>query len=200
MPQSKASWRRRVGRVTVYRRGTRYWIYYRQGRQIRKPVGTNRDDALALAAKVNAQLAEGAPTLLAFQPIDLKGLIAKWLDHHEHIRRSSLATVRRYGTAARHLANHVDGAYGKIRADRFDSSGAERFVRYLRTIKVSPNGQVNTKKRRMRDKGVVFVLGHAEPCSTLPTRSGISPPTLRIRSPAWRLSACPSKMRSRFGR
>ena len=159
MSRSKAPWRRRIGRVTVYRRGTRYWIYYRQGRQIRKPVGTNRDDALALAAKVNAQLAEGAPTLLAFQPIDVKGLIAKWLEHHEDVRRSSLATVRRYGTAARHLASHVDGAYGKIRADRFDSSAAERFVRYLRTIKVSPNGQANTKKRRMRDKGVVFVLG-----------------------------------------
>ena len=100
MSQSKASWRRRVGRVTVYRRGTRFWIYYRQGRQIRKLVGTNRDEALALAAKVNAPLAEGAPTLLAFQPIDVKGLIAKWLEHHEDVRRSSLATVRRYGTAS----------------------------------------------------------------------------------------------------
>ncbi len=194
MPQSKASWRRRVGRVTVYRRGTRYWIYYRQGRQIRKPVGTNRDDALALAAKVNAQLAEGAPTLLAFQPIDVKDLIAKWLEHHEDVRRSSLATVGRYGTAARHLANHVDGTYGKIRADRFDSFAISARSRSRRTV-----------RRTRRSVGCATRVsssswGHAEPCSTLPRRSDIYPPTLRIRSPAWRSSGCPSKMRSRFGR
>ena len=96
MSRSKQSWRRRVGRVSVYQRGTQYWIYYRNGVQVRKPVGANRNDAIALAAKINAQLAEGAPTVLAFQPIDVRDLIETWLDHHEHVRRSSLATVRRY--------------------------------------------------------------------------------------------------------
>jgi len=96
MSQSKRTWRRRIGRVTVYLRGSRYWIYYRQGKQVRRPVGTNKEEALALAAKINAQLAEGAPTILAFQPIAVDALVAKWLDHHEHVRRSSLATVRRY--------------------------------------------------------------------------------------------------------
>ena len=61
MSRSRRKWRRRVGRVSVYRRGGRFWIYYRQGKQIRRPVGTSRDEALALAAKINAQLAEGTP-------------------------------------------------------------------------------------------------------------------------------------------
>ena len=65
----KRSWRRRVGRVTVYQRGGTLWIYYRQGHPVRRPVGTSREEALALAAKINAQLADGAPTMLAFQPI-----------------------------------------------------------------------------------------------------------------------------------
>ena len=62
MSQSKRTWRRRIGRVTVYLRGSRYWIYYRQGKQVRRPVGTSKEEALALAPKINAQLAEGAPT------------------------------------------------------------------------------------------------------------------------------------------
>jgi site-specific recombinase XerD len=160
MSGSKRSWRRRVGRVSVYQRGIRYWIYYRDaGRQIRRAIGPNRADALTLAAKVNAQLSEGAPTLLAFRPVGLQELVAKWLDYHEHVRRSSLATVQRYRTAVGHLSNYVVTSHGHLRSDQFDASKAERFVRYLRTTKVSPNGHRNTLKGTMRDKGIQFVLG-----------------------------------------
>lgn len=164
MPSSKREWRRRIGRVTAYQRGQRYWIYYRQGRQIRQPVGTDRDEALTLAAKINAQLAEGAPTALAFQPINVDVLIDKWLDHHEQIRRSSVTTVSRYRTAVAHLKRFVQSLRGGLRAHRFDASMAEDFVRYLRTSEVSPNGHKNAKKRAMRDKGVIFVL---EACRAL---------------------------------
>jgi integrase len=159
MPPATGKWRRRVGRVTVYRRGQRYWIYYRQGRQVRRPVGTSREAALAQAARINAQLAEGAPTEVAFQPIAIEQLIVRWLEHHEHVRRSSLATVQRYRTAVGHLLDFVKTRRDSIRADRFSLEMAEKFVRYLRTTRVSPNGHANTKRRLMRDKGVVFVLG-----------------------------------------
>lgn len=159
MSKSNGKWRRRIGRVSVYRRGQHYWVYYRQGRQIRRPVGTCRSEALALASKVNAQLAEGAPTALAFRPVDLRELINRWLDHHEQVRRSSLVTVQRYRTAVGHLRNFVASARGNIRVDRFTSNMAEEFVRHLRTTEVTPNGHPNTQKRVMRDKGVVFILG-----------------------------------------
>jgi integrase len=133
MSSSKRKWRRRIGRVTAYQRGQRYWIYYRQGRQIRQPVGLDRDEAAALAAKVNAQLAEGAPAALAFQPINVGVLIDKWLDHHEQIRMSSVAAVRRYRTAVAHLRTYVRSTQGGLRVHRFDVSMAEDLVRYLRT-------------------------------------------------------------------
>nr|CAI78882.1 hypothetical protein fc96 [uncultured bacterium] len=57
--------RRRVGRVTVYQRGRRFWVYYRQGGEvIRRAVGVDRAEALSLAARINAELAEGSPTSL----------------------------------------------------------------------------------------------------------------------------------------
>lgn len=164
MSSSKPAWRRRVGRVSVYQRGERYWIYYRQGRQFRYPVGTDRAEALALGAKVNAQLAEGVPTLLSFQPIAIDALVRKWLEHHEQIRRSSLATTQRYRTAVAHLVHYIQSTRGSLRADRLDASLTEGFVRYLRATPVSPNGHKNTPKRTMRDKKVVFVL---ESCRSL---------------------------------
>jgi integrase len=159
MSHRKRPWRRRVGRVSVYQRGGRYWIYYRQGRPIRRPLGPQREEALALAARINAELAEGAPTVLEFRPIDLRKLIDSWLNYHEDVRRSSLATVRRYRTAIQHLANFVQTNCGAIRADRFSSTMAEDFVRHLRTTKVAPNGHANARKRTIRDKGIVFILG-----------------------------------------
>lgn len=156
---AKSSWKRRVGRVTVYARGQRYWVYYRQGKVIRRPVGSNRGDALTLAARINTELAEGAPTSLACKPIDLTALARSWLDHHENVRRSSLATIRRYRTAVQHLLNFAEEEAGGLRTDRVTQAMAESFVRYLRTVSISSNGHENTVKRRMRDKGVVFVLG-----------------------------------------
>jgi hypothetical protein len=90
MASSKRSWRRRVGRVTVYQCGGGFWIHYRDYKPVRRPVGTSREEALTLAAKINAQLSDGVPTMLAFQPIAVTAMIAKWLDHQEHVRRSAV--------------------------------------------------------------------------------------------------------------
>lgn len=158
MSSSKRAWRRRIGRVTVYQRGDRYWVYYRQGKAIRRAIGTDRQEALAVAAKINAELAEGAPALLSFQPISLDSLIACWLDHHEHVRRSAVNTVNRYRTAIQHLKRFVESTHPAIRADRFDARMAEQYVRHLRTTKVTPNGCRGATRRTMRDKGVIFVL------------------------------------------
>ena len=125
---------------------------------IRRAVGIDRAGALALAARINAELAEGAPTSLAFRPVEIAGLIAKWLDHHEQVRRSSVATIRRYRTANQHFGGFVATRHGKQRADRFTTGMAEEFVRHLRTIQVAPNGHPNASRRALRDKGVVFVL------------------------------------------
>lgn len=140
-------------------------MYYRQGGEvIRRAVDLDRTEALSLAARINAELAEGAPTSLAFRPVEVVGLIAKWLDHHEQVRRSSVATVRRYRTAIQHLGDFVTSRYGKLRADRFTTGMAEEFVRHLRTIQVAPNGHPNASRRALREKGVVFVL---QPCRAL---------------------------------
>jgi integrase len=117
-----------------------------------------------LAAEVNVQLAVGAPAATSFEPITLADLRQRWLDHHEHVLRSAVSTINRYRTASQHLLNFAETAKLAKRVCQFKEAQAEAFVRYLRGLKVAPNGHPNSDLRSLRDKGIRFIL---EVCRTL---------------------------------
>lgn len=99
----------RVGRVSLYEHHGAWWIYYRDGRrQIRRKVGSSRADAEQVAAQVHGQLIAGAPTLLAFSPISVGELRQQFLNFHEDVLRSSVATIRRYRAATKYLEDYVN--------------------------------------------------------------------------------------------
>lgn len=150
----KRSGRFRVGRVSVYPHHGAWWIYYRDGRPVRRKVGRDRTEAEQVAAKVHAQLAEGAPTLLGFVPIGVAELRRRFLDYHESVLHSTLGTVRRYRAATRHLVD-FDQSSHKAAAHQID---VEDFAAYLRRIEVAPNGHPSTPRRRLRHKGIRFIL------------------------------------------
>ena len=58
---------------------------------------------MRLAAQINGQLASDAPAALSYRPVSIDELRSGWLDHHEHVARSSIQTVRRYRAATEHL-------------------------------------------------------------------------------------------------
>src|SRR4051812_30333305 len=92
----------RVGRVSLYRHHGAWWAYYRDGgKPVRRRVAETRPEAEQVAAQVNAQLASGAPTLLAFTPVSVADLRQQFLAYHEHVLKSSVGTVRRYRAATR---------------------------------------------------------------------------------------------------
>ncbi len=156
--RKRAPRRRRIGHVSYYVHHGAWHIYYREGsRQVRRRVGDSEELAAQVAAQVNAQLSTAAPTLFSFTPVTVAELRRRFLDHHEHILRSSLATVRRYRAATQHLENFASGQP----AHELD---AEAFVRHLRTIRVAPNGHAKATRRPLRDKGVRFIL---ETCRSL---------------------------------
>jgi len=150
---------RRVGRVTVYLRGEVWYVYYYEnGRRVRRRLGGSWLEAKQLAAQVNAQLATGAPAMLSFEPVSIPELRRRWLDHHEHVLRSSVATIRRYRAATDHLVRFMENGNAVKSADGVALSTAEQFARYLRRVKAFPNGHPNTATRTLRDKGVIFIL------------------------------------------
>jgi integrase len=153
-PRGRA--RSRVGRVSVYAHHNSWWVYYRDaGRVIRRKVASNRADADQVAAQINAQLALQAPTLVGFTPVTVPVLRREFLEHHEHVLNSTIPTINRYRSATQHLENFscAQGTNCLAHAVR-----PEAFVRYLRTLEIAPNGHANTAKRRLRDKGLHYIL------------------------------------------
>jgi integrase len=164
-PRGKKSPSFRVGRVRAFLRGRVWYLcYHEQGRRHQPRVGPDREAARQLAAEINAQLEVGAPTALGFESIAIPDLRQRWLDHHEYVRRSSLETIRRYRAATEHLLNFVADVRPLRRVSDFRPIHAEEFVRHLRSLQVAPNGHRNSARRRLRDKGIKYIL---ETCSTL---------------------------------
>lgn len=154
--------RGRVGQVSYYRHHGGWWLYYReQGRPVRRRVADSADVAAQIAAQVNAQLAVAAPSMFSFTPLPVAELRRRFLDFHEHVIRSSLGTVGRYRAATQHLENYAGTSGSNRPAHELD---AEDFVRYLRTLRIAPNGHVRTARRPLRDKGIRFIL---ETCRSL---------------------------------
>jgi hypothetical protein len=162
-----SSQRVRIGRVSAYEHHGAWWLYYREGgKPIRCKVSATRTEAEQVAAQVNAQLTQGAPTLLAFNPVSVPELRQQFLDYHEQVLRSSVGTVRRYRAATGHLENF---ALSRTSPPQAHEVKAEQFASYLRSIEVAPNGHPNTAKRRLRDKGIEFIL---QTCRALYTFAG----------------------------
>ncbi len=165
MSSTKKSKSFRVGRVRAYLRSRIWYLcYHEHGRRHQPRVGPDRDVARQMAAEINAQLEVGAPSALGFEPISIPDLRQRWLDHHEQVRRSSLETIRRYRAATEHLINFVSKVRPLRRVSDYRPVHAEEFVRYLRSLQIAPNGHRNASKRRLRDKGIKYIL---ETCSTL---------------------------------
>lgn len=155
----------RVGKVLGYLRGKVWYLYYHEQGQRRRPrVGPDADVARQMAAQINGQLEVGAPAALSFEPISLVELRDRWLSHHEHVLRSSVSSISRYRTATEHLLRYVQAVKPVKLASHFHTSHAEDFVRYLRTLRVSPNGHPHSAKRPLLDKGIQYIL---ETCRTL---------------------------------
>jgi integrase len=150
----------RIGRVRAYRRGEVWYLhYYEHGRRRQPRVGPDRVRARQAAAEINAQLECGAPSALGFEPIAIAALTHRWLEHHEYVRRSSVATIQRYRSATAHLLRFVADVRPVRRVSEFRAQQAEEFVRYLRSLKTAPNGHPRAGKRPLKDAGIRFILG-----------------------------------------
>lgn len=162
MARARKSVRHRIGKVSYYEHHGAWHVYYRDGsKQVRRRAGDTEREAAQVAAQVHAQLSVAAPTLFSFTPVTVAELRRQWLDYHEHVLRSSLATISRYRAATQHLENFALEANPGKPAHELHG---ENFVRYLRMLEISPNGHAHTRRRTLRDKGVRFIL---ETCRSL---------------------------------
>jgi len=149
----------RVGKVRGDLRGRVWYLtYHEHGIRQRPRVGRDLVAAKLLAAQINGQLASDAPAALSYRPVSIDELRSGWLDHHEHVARSSIQTVRRYRAATEHLERFLNQERVPRSTAHFRLEHAEKFVKYLRSIQVHPNGHAKSATRPLLDKGIKFIL------------------------------------------
>lgn len=154
--------RLRIGCASVYFHHGAWWIYYRdQGKAHRVKSGASQSAAEEQASQIHARLAHGDSSQMVTKAVDLATLRQQFLEHHEHVRKSSLNTIDRYRAALAHLENFFRQLKGKRSLHQLPS---DSFVSYLRDLAVSPNGHPHSTKRRLRDAGIRFIL---EVCCSL---------------------------------
>ncbi len=165
--------RMRIGKISIYEHHGSWWIYYREnGKPVRQRIGDGPDEAKAVGARINAQLAAGQRSMFSFNAVSAGELQRRWLDHHEHILRSSVATCDRYRTATDYLVKFAEQELTR-HAHEID---AEAFVGFLRRIKVAPNGHANAAKRLLRDKGIKFILAACRSMHNYAAKHRLLPP------------------------
>ena len=154
-----------VGKVHAHLRGRIWYLRYSENGLRKQPrVGPDRDHARQMAAEINSQLENSVPSTLGFEPLTIIELRNRWLGRHEDVRRSSLSTISRYRNATEYLIRFLTSECPVRRVSEFRPAHAEQFVRYLRSLRVSPNGHNHSRKRPLRDAGVKYIL---ETCSSM---------------------------------
>jgi integrase len=160
--------------VSVYQHHGAWWVYYREtGRPVRKKISNNRDHAVQVAAQIYAQFAAGGPTVLSFEPLTVVDFRRRFLDDHESVLQSTVATVRRYAAATAHLERFAGLRRRTILAQ---DVRADEFAAYLRSVEVAPNGHPSADRRKPRANGVRFILETCRALYTFAARRRHLPP------------------------
>jgi hypothetical protein len=151
MSVSTKSTRRRVGRVSVYEHhGSWYTLHTEAGKPVRRRVEGGEARAEYDASLLNARLVAAEANLcvettalaggevvdasgVATASVAVADLRRAFLDHHEHVLGSAVATVSRYRAATRYLEDLAQ-------VNDWDAAGVDvaRLVQHLRAIEVAP--------------------------------------------------------------
>lgn len=166
----------RIGRITIYKRGETYSLYYRQeGRTQRRKVDGNLAVARATAHKVMSALDEGRPSPIAYNRTTPEAMVKGYLNAVANVQKLALRTQDRYRAALDRLLDFCSAAHiGSI--DNIEEATVEDFVQWLRGQKRTRNGSVKGSRAAYRVGGVKFILSTCRTAFNWAARHRMLPP------------------------
>lgn len=148
----------RIGKVTIYKRGGRYSVYFReQGQTVRQPIDGNLTTARATASKINAALMEQRPSPLGFRRTSPRQLLDQYLDFITDVQGLALRTQDRYRAALTRFVEFCEQCEAAS-IDRVGEREIEEFVRWLRAKTRARNGSRVGKQAPYQIGGIKFIL------------------------------------------
>ena len=155
----------RLGKVTIYRRGKSYWLYFRDsGRSIRKKIDGSLATARATASQVNVHLEQGRSSPFSFQTKPISRVVKDFIEHCQVVRGLRIRSVQRYRAALDHFLEFVNTKPHLNNIDQVKEPTVEEFVHYLRRKKRVRSGEKTGHKDKYETGGIVFILST---CRTL---------------------------------
>ena len=169
---------KRIGKVTIYKRGLTYYLYYREDRRtVRRGVDGNLATAEATAHKISAALAERRPSPLAYQRTSPDALVDAYLDAVTNVQKLALRSQDRYRAALDRFKEFAsDAAISHI--DAVNESTVEDLVRWLRGQKRPRNGMRTSKAKvdHYKTGGIKFILSVCRTAFNWASRRRLLPP------------------------
>ena len=167
----------RVGKVTIYKRGETYSVYYRQGGiSLRRKVDGNLAAARATAHKILTSLDENRPSQVDYARTSPTDFVSGYLAFVADVQKLSLWTHDRYRAALERLLDFCRSfQIGSI--DAIEPATVERFVGWLRSTKRARNGSAKGKKKDAYQLGgVKFILSTCRTAFAWAMRRRMLPP------------------------
>src|SRR5262245_31608004 len=166
----------RIGKVTIYKRGNVYYLYYRQGRiSHRRKIDGNLATARATAHKVVDAMNDGRPSPIAYTRTKPEVMIAGFLDAVAKVQKLALRTQDRYKAALDRFNEFCEAA--KINTiDSVQEATVEEFVKWLRGQKRTRNGAVTGRRDVYKVGGVKFILSVCRTAFNWAARHRLLPP------------------------
>ena len=155
----------RLGKVTIYRRGQNYWLYFRDsGKTIRRRIDGNLATAKATASHVNVYLEQRRPSPFDFASRPIGKVTEEFLDHCQLGRGLRVRTLKRYEAALSHFKEFIETKPHIRNVDQVRPDTVDEFVRYLSQKRRVRSGERNGPKGNYTRSGIAFVLST---CRTL---------------------------------
>ena len=149
----------RVGRVTIYKRGSTYCLYYRErGKSVRQKVEGNLTSARSLASKVLAADQEGSLSPLAFDRTTVPDILDGFIQYCGTVKQLAPRSVDRYRAALDHLRTFSEECPSCATADHITAGTVEDFVTWMRQQTRARNGSMKGRTSGYSGSGIAFVL------------------------------------------
>ncbi len=147
----------RLGKVSIYRRGKSYWLYYRDsGRSVRKKIDGSLATARATASQVNVHLEQGHASPFSFQTKPITQTVNDFIEHCKDVRGLRIRSVRRYKAALDHFLEFINTKLHLNNIDQVKAAIVDEFVRWMRRKERARSGEKNGKKDKYKTNGIVF--------------------------------------------
>ena len=158
----------RLGKVSIYRRGNGYWIYFRDGgKSVRRKVDGNLAATKATASGINVYLEQKRPSPFNYQTKSIGKVVDDFLEHCKLARGLRVRTLRRYRAALDHFVDFVKDKRDLCNIDQVREATVDEFVRYMHDKKRVRSGEKKGPRGTILQQALASFFRHVAHCSTM---------------------------------